>query len=178
LKEHDFYSIKSIMPESDNTMRAMMSRLPHPGKVAWIGLRPQRRVKMTEVQQVNALGNYGLEGDRTATKKGSKRQVTLIMSEHIEATAMILGKESIDPGLLRRNIVTRGINLMALKDRKFRLGKAVLELTGPCHPCSRMEENLGHGGYTAMRGHGGWCARILEGGEVKVGDEISFLEEE
>lgn len=157
-------------------MKEMMARLARPGKVDWIGLRPDRRVAVRVVDAVLALEDYGLEGDRKAAKKGGDRQVTLIMGEHLDAMALILGKDSIDPGLLRRNIVTRNINLIAMKDRKFRVGEAILELTGPCHPCSRMEENLGHGGYNAMRGHGGWCARIVEGGNIKVGDEIGFFE--
>ena len=55
---------------------------------------------------------------------------------------------------------------MALKDVTFRLGGAVLKGTGPCHPCSRMEQVLGTGGYNAMRGHGGLTAIVLEDGDV------------
>ena len=61
---------------------------------------------------------------------------------------------------------------MALKGRRFRIGEALFEGTQPCDPCSRMEEALGPGGYNAMRGHGGLCARVLRDGVISVGDEL------
>ena len=127
---------------------------------------------MQQVDSVDAQPGEGLLGDRYHGKPESKRQVTLIQAEHIAAAASFLGKESIDPALLRRNIVVKGINLLALKDHKFRIGEVLLEYTGPCHPCSRMEEALGEGGYNAMRGHGGITARVLEGGRICVGDKV------
>ena len=76
--------------------------------------------------------------------------------------------------LTRRNIVVSGINLLALAKRRFRIGEVVLETTGPCEPCSRMEENLGPGGYNAMRGHGGITARVAKGGTISVGDAVAL----
>jgi MOSC domain-containing protein YiiM len=73
---------------------------------------------------------------------------------------------------LRRNLLISGINLLALKDRPFRIGAVLLEGTGLCHPCSRMEAVLGPGGYNAMRGHGGITARVLESGELHVDDAL------
>ena len=70
----------------------------------------------------------------------------------------------------------RGINLFALKDRRFRIGDAVLETSGECAPCSLMEEVLGPGGYNAMRGHGGITARIIESGQIKIGDAIERID--
>ena len=97
---------------------------------------------------------------------------TLIQAEHLAAIASHLGGEAVAPELLRRNIVVAGINLAALKGRRFRLGSALLEATGECHPCSRMEEILGPGGYNAVRGHGGITARVLEAGTARNGDAL------
>jgi MOSC domain-containing protein YiiM len=96
--------------------------------------------------------------------------VTLVQAEHLQVVAALLGLEALDPTLLRRNLVVSGVNLLALRGRQFRVGDVLLEGTTPCHPCSRMEENLGHGGYAAMRGHGGINARVLRGGMLRVGE--------
>jgi MOSC domain-containing protein YiiM len=69
-----------------------------------------------------------------------------------------LERENIDPALLRRNLVVSGVNLLALNRAHFHIGTAVLLGTGPCHPCSRLETNLGSAGYNSMRGHGGMGA--------------------
>ena len=89
--------------------------------------------------------------------------------------AKILGKSEVRADAVRRNLLVSGINLYALRDRKFRIGAILLEESGPCEPCSRMEEVLGIGGYNAMRGHGGITARILEGGVLRVGESLRPL---
>ncbi len=72
--------------------------------------------------------------------------------------------------------MTRGVNLMALKGWCFRLGTAVLEWTGECDPCSRMEANLGPGAWNALRLRGGITARIVEDGEARLGDALVRLD--
>ncbi|WP_420387761.1 MOSC domain-containing protein [Roseivirga sp.] len=155
------------------SINEMKSRLAKPGRIVAITVRPARRMTPIEIPSVNAIAKRGLEGDHYSSN-GGKRQVTLIMSEHLAAAASILGLEQLDPPLVRRNIITQGINLLSLKDKRFRIGEVLLEYTGECHPCSRMEENLGEGGYNAMRGHGGITARILESGMIHQGDEITL----
>ena len=86
--------------------------------------------------------------------------------------AALLGHDSVPPELLRRNVAVAGLNLAALRGRRVALGGATVEITGPCTPCSRMEEALGEGGYNAVRGHGGWYAAVVEPGPVAVGDGV------
>ena len=155
-------------------MQELFDTLPQIGQIEWIGLRPEKRAALKEVQEVEVTEKEGLVGDHYSGRSG-KRQVTLIQKEHLDGVANILKIDSIDPGLTRRNIVVSGINLLALKDRKFKIGDVELEMTGICHPCSRMEENFGPGGYNAMRGHGGINAKVLKGGTISVGDEVKLL---
>ena len=130
---------------------------------------------MRVVEEAELVAGRGIRGDRReAAGGGGDRQVTLIQAEHLEAMARLLGRERIDPAILRRNLVVTGINLVALENARFRVGTVLLEGAGECAPCSRMEEALGPGGYNVMRGHGGILARILEGGTVRVGDAVVF----
>lgn len=157
-----------------SALAALLDAFPRAGKVRWIGLRPKRGVPMQVVTEAVASANGGLAGDRYAGGSG-KRGVTLIQDEHLPVIAALGGHASVDPAVLRRNLVVAGIPLVALKGRRFRIGDVVLEGTGPCDPCSRMEAALGPGGYNAMRGHGGLTARIIEGGTLRIDDEVIAL---
>ncbi len=156
-------------------LRELFNIFPQTGRVDWVGIRPTRRAALQPLEQVNANAQSGLTGDHYRGGPDGKRQVTLIQAEHLTALAVMLNRSQIEPGLTRRNIVISGINLLALHNCRFRIGQAVLEGTGYCQPCSRMEENLGPGGYNAMRGHGGITARILEDGLIRVGDPVVWL---
>ena len=147
-----------------------------PGVVTWLGLRPVRLAPMLTPALITLTPGQGVMGDHYSSVTQGARQVTIIAEEHLAAIGSYLGQDSASPGLLRRNVVVRGINLGALKGRRFRLGTAVLESSGECHPCSKMERLLGAGGYNAVRGHGGITARVLKGGGVNLGDAISALE--
>lgn len=129
---------------------------------------------MASVACVQALIAVGLAGDHYQNPNG-KRQVTLIQAEDLSAIASYTNMAHVEPHLIRRNIVVKGINLLALKGKTFSIGSVVVEYTGECHPCSRMEENLGAGGYNAVRGHGGITARILVGGMISLGDELKVV---
>ncbi|MCB0704091.1 MAG: MOSC domain-containing protein [Saprospiraceae bacterium] len=155
-------------------IKELQNTIPQRGRILLITRRAERRGTVESLPQISISIENGLEGDHYSGKN-KKRQVTLIQAEHLDAVSNLLGKE-IDPTLTRRNLLVSGINLLAFSDHKFQIGDSViLEMTGHCHPCSRMEENLGPGGYQAMRGHGGITARVIRGGIISQGDSISLL---
>jgi MOSC domain-containing protein YiiM len=158
------------------TIADLAATLPQVGAVAWIGIRPGRREPMLALPEVEAIAGRGLAGDRYTS--GGKRAVTLIQAEHLAAIGGLMHAAAPDPANLRRNLVVSGINLLALRKRRFRIGDAILEGTGSCDPCSRMEDTLGPGGWNAMRGHGGLTATIVAGGLIRVGDPVTALDVE
>jgi MOSC domain-containing protein YiiM len=152
----------------------LLATLPQVGTLCLIGLRPARRAPLQCLASAEVSAN-GLVGDRAAASGGGGRQVTLIQAEHLPVIASLLGRHELDPVVLRRNLVVSGINLLALVAAEFVVGSVRLAGTGRCHPCSRMEQALGPGGYNAMRGHGGITARVLEPGIVAVGDPVRLV---
>jgi len=155
-------------------LQVLLDTLPQVGRVMWIGIRPSRAEPMMALDSVQVAVDRSLAGDRFNGSAGNPRQVTLIQQEHLDVIAACLGREPIARALLRRNIVVAGINLLALKDKMFRVGDALLEFSGLCHPCSKMERQPGAGGYNAMRGHGGITARVLEAGLVRIDPAVFY----
>lgn len=147
------------------------------GTLEWIGVRPGHDVPMRALERASVSTGRGIEGDR-ATKGAiatGKRHVTLIQAEHLPVIAALVGRVHVEPALLRRNLVVAGINLVALKTLRFTIGEVLLEATGPCEPCAKMDAALGEGGFHAMRGHGGITARVLEGGAIALGDRLRVV---
>lgn len=159
-----------------SALKELLEIVPQVGRVEWIGVSPARRARIVPLTEVEAELGSGLSGDHHATNGTSKREVTLIQAEHLPVIGQLTGKGTIDPALLRRNIVVSGVNLLSLKTARFQIGDVILQGTGPCAPCSLMEQNLGPGGYSAMRGHGGITSIVTKSGTIRIGDEIRFLE--
>ena len=160
------------------TIPELLGSIPQVGRLDWIGLAPARREPVVPVEEAICRVGTGLDGDHHARGGRGKRQVTLIQAEHLPVIAALLPpgdggpRERVTPDRLRRNLLIAGFPLLAVRDRRFRVGDVLLEGSGLCHPCGRMEEYFGPGGYNAVRGHGGITAVVLEPGTVRVGDEV------
>lgn len=158
----------------DSELKRLKATLPQQGRLDQILLRRARKGVVESVERATVVPRHGIEGDHFVGRPGrSKRQVTAIQAEHLPVIAALSGHTRVDPADLRRNLVISGIPLLAMTDRRFRIGATcILEWTAPCDPCHRMEALLGPGGFNAMRGMGGACCRVIEGGDIAVGDAV------
>lgn len=137
------------------------------GFVVSLQICEAHRAPMQTLQAVKALENLGLEGDRHALPDGS-RQVLLIEEETLKRLGVPIGA-------VKENITTRGIALMNLAPgTRLQMRDVVFELTKPCTPCERMEE-IRPGLRDELQGQRGMLARVLRGGEIRVGDAIAVV---
>lgn len=156
-------------------LQELIAAVPQQGRVRWIGVRPESRLSMLELEAVEARHEAGLTGDHARPGARNARQVTLIQWEHFAVIGSLMGRPDDSPVLpqdLRRNLVVSGINLFSLKGRRFRIGQAILETTGWCQPCARLEQRLGEGTFQAVRGHGGITARVIKSGIIRLDDKV------
>jgi len=148
------------------------------GQVMAIQITSSAGEKMVSIREVKAIAGKGLEGDRYLSERGKfsdkpgpARQLTLIELEAIEA---LQREDSIELSPLesRRNIVTRGIPLNHLVNKRFRLGDVVARGVKLCEPCEYLEEVTQKKVISGLTHRGGLRAEILEGGIIRVGDKI------
>jgi MOSC domain-containing protein YiiM len=148
------------------------------GEVVQIFVTGTGGAPMERVEEVEAFAGKGLAGDRYSERTGywtgvDECQVTLISSEGLDEIA---GKVSVANGEHRRNIVTRGIDLLKLRGKRFRVGAALFEFDRPRPPCRYIQSVSERGMTKALgRNRGGICARVVEGGAIKPGDAIEVM---
>jgi len=122
---------------------------------------------MEELRQAQMLADFGLEGCAHA-RAGSDRQVLLVDRETLDAMEL-------QPGILRENITTNGLNVNSLQvGQRLRMGKALLEVILVCTPCNQMER-IRPGLRKELWGRRGMLCRVLEGGILRPGDPVEKL---
>jgi MOSC domain-containing protein YiiM len=146
-----------------------------PGRLEWIGIRTAHRGQVAEPREAEVIAGRGLAGDHYVPRRGGGREVTLIQFENLNEIAGSCGLPAVGPVQLRRNLAVSGVRLPGGQGDRILIGGVELEVTGPCVPCSRMDEALGTGGRRAMSGRGGVTTRILRGGQIRVGDVVTVL---
>lgn len=154
------------------SINELKTHFSHPGKIEWIGLRNSKNKDILQVETAELLLDHGLVGDKAGQKPDGKRQVTLFQAEYFPVMESLLNINKISPELLRRNLVVSGLNLSVLLKHSLKINDAVLEITGNCAPCKKMEQALGFGAFNAMRNHGGINAVVKKGGVIRIGDEV------
>ncbi len=137
------------------------------GTIVSLQVCPASRAPMEIKPSVRAQEDQGLEGDRHG-KSGGPRQVLLMDEETLAAFQLA-------PGAVKENITTRGLALKTLSPgTRLQVGGAVLEITGDCNPCSRMDE-IRPGLRAELQGQRGVLARVITSGDLRVGDAIEVL---
>ncbi len=151
------------------------------GSIVHIHITPEGGEPMRELNSVKALEGKGLENDRyennsgTYTNPSKVSEVTFIEEEAILAAARDYDI-FLTAGESRRNITTRDIALNHLVGKKFQIGTAVFEGIRLCEPCGFLEKITNKPGVKeALKHRGGLRAKILETGEISVGDSIQLL---
>jgi MOSC domain-containing protein YiiM len=120
----------------------------------------------TAHDRLRAVEGHGFEG--CAHANPPKREVLFVSQEHLDALEL-------QPGTIRENVTVAGDDVERWPiGQRVRAGEAVFEITMVCDPCERMEA-LRPGLRERLEGKRGMLARVVEGGDVAVGDELSLL---
>ena len=113
-----------------------------------------------------AIAGRGLEG--CAHANPPKREVLFVSKEHLDSV-------DVEPGAIRENITVEGDDVEKWSiGQRVRVGGAEFEITMVCDPCHRMDE-LRDGLRAELQGKRGMLARVVESGEVAVGDEVTLV---
>jgi hypothetical protein len=146
------------------------------GTVEAIVLAATAEAPLSGVASARAIAGRGLEGDRYAAGEGTfsvaggrGHDLTLVTAEALEDVGLTASQA-------RRNLVVRGIDLDALRGRRFRVGEVECLGQRRCEPCAHLERLTRPGVLRALVHRGGLRADILRGGELRVGDPVQVLD--
>lgn len=150
------------------------------GRLAGIARHDRPFGSMETLERVAVTMAEGVHGDfrsgRASLKPARRRQVSLIEAECVTAALAEAGAV-LDWSDCRRNLLLQGLRLPREVGLRLRIGDSlVIETTGECDPCERMD-TLHNGLRAALTPdwRGGFLARVVEDGEIAVGDEIRIV---
>lgn len=128
---------------------------------------------LIEVDQVECVSGRGLSGDRFFDYKPDyKGQITFFAMETYEELVVALGCAGGQPLVVRRNVFTRGMDLLELVGREFELQGVRFSGSEECRPCEWMDQAVAPGAEAWLRGRGGLRARILSDGVLRRGEGV------
>lgn len=133
-----------------------------------------RPVATTTPDAIELRAGHGVVGDRYAGQRAHlDAAITIVAAEALEAVADELGVRRFDPVAARRTVVTRGVDVEALRGVDFTLdcgdGPILLGGRRPAAPCAWMDAVLAPGAHRALRGRAGIRAAVLGSGVLRVG---------
>ena len=150
------------------------------GRLAGIARHDRPGGPMETLETVVVTAAEGVHGDyrgaRAAAKPGRKRQVSLIEADGV-ALAFAESGAVLDWSDCRRNLLVEGLRLPREPGACVAIGdRLVIEITGECDPCERMDAlHLGLRAALDPDWRGGFLGRVIEDGEIEVGDEVRIL---
>ena len=122
-----------------------------------------------EVPEVELVAGQGIAGDRFfGYKEGYKGQITFYDVAVFERLRAEFGVFDRDPAVLRRNVLTAGMDLNGLIGKEFEIQGVLFRGREECRPCYWMDTAFASGAEAAMRGHGGLRAEILTDGVLRA----------
>ena len=149
------------------------------GRLAGIARHAVPKGPMAVIDTAVVTLEGGIEGDvRGRVKPGGRgrRQVTLIERADWDAALAEIGRDI--PWQERRaNLLVEDFDLPQTPGTRLRIGTVLLEITMECDPCHRMDA-IADGLQAALRPdwRGGVCTRVIEGGTIRIGDNIRIEE--
>ena len=121
-----------------------------------------------EVPVIECVAGHGIRGDRFFDyEEDYKGQITFFSSEVFAELCGALKMDNRPSALVRRNVITRGVDLNDLIDQDFEVQGVCFHGTGECRPCYWMDRAIGPGAEEFLKGRGGLRARILTDGAVR-----------
>ena len=121
-----------------------------------------------EVPMIECVAGLGIRDDRYFDFKNNyKGQITFFSLEVFGELCAMLGLRDCSPASVRRNVMTRGVDLNELIGEDFEIQGMRFYGTEECRPCYWMDRAIAPGAEKFLKGHGGLRAKILIDGQLR-----------